>query len=90
MISRIAKLFPYAVIRWYIKNVVPERGTLIVENGPKNKGKFWEICPNEVIFVGDREAYLKKIAKLEQVKQRLERELEKLDEGDESENVSLG
>ncbi len=77
---RITQWMPYAVIRWWIKKIEPKRGTLDVRNGPKNKGAFWEIFPNEVIFVGDREAYMKKKAHLEHLLKDVEDKLERLNE----------
>lgn len=78
--SRITQWLPYAVIRWWIKKMEPERGKLDVRNGPTSKGAFWEIFTNEVIFVGDREVYLKKKEKLEAAIENINHQLERLDE----------
>jgi len=77
---RVTQWLPYAVVRWWIRKMEPERGTLAVRNGPTTKGAFWEIFTNEVIFVGDRGVYLQKKAKLEAAVKNIEKQLERLDE----------
>lgn len=75
----VTQWLPYAIIRVWVKWSRPEVGTLSVKNGPTNQGAFWEINQNEVIFVGDRGAYLKKKAKFEKALKSIESKLEALE-----------